>query len=151
MEPSLSDFLLRRLGDYHLWEHALVRRQFLSGALGATATGAVLGSGILSATPAFADSGSGDPGSADPGSVVPPTPIPGGEFGTRHFLPGRGKEVTTINDFNGVVGLAQLIGTGTGTANGATTRLNFSVDNRFLVGEYAGVDGAQHRASFGVF
>lgn len=149
METSLSDFLLRRLGDSHLLEHALARRQFLSGAVGATATGAVLGSGLLSAAPALADQGS-DPGS-DPGSVVPPTPIPGGEFKTHHFLPGRGKEVTTINDFNGVVGIAQLIGTGTGTAGGATTPLNFSVDNRFLIGEYVGVDGALHRTSFGVF
>ena len=143
METALGDFVLRRLGDRHLLEHAMARRQFLGGALGATATGvAALGSSLLTAAPVLADSSA---------TVVSPNPIPGGEFGTHHFLPGRGKEVTTINDFNGVVGIAQLVGAGTGTANGGTTRLNFSVDNRFLVGEYVGVDGERHHTSFGVF
>jgi hypothetical protein len=85
--------------------------------------------------------------------VVPPTPIPGGDFGTHHFLPGRGKEVSTINNFNGVVAIGQLRGAGTATdtGTGARTRLSFSVDNRFLAGEYIGVDGMRHRAAFGVF
>ena len=128
---------------------AISRKRFL-GRLGASVAGVAVGSELLStalggrspflgAPPAFADGG---------GSVVAPLPIPGGERGTHHFLPGRGKEVTTINDFNGFVGIAQLTGTGRGSDGSA---LNFSCDNRFLVGEYVGEDGKLHRGAFGVF
>jgi len=122
-----------------VWAHRLSRRQLLRGAVGATAGGAVLGSGLLAAPPVFAHEG---------GSTVEPVPIPKGDGGTHHFFPGRGKEVSTITDFNGFVGIAQLIGTGTAPDS---TPLNFSIDNRFLLGEYVGVDGALHRGAFGVF
>ena len=125
------------------------RRRFL-GRLGASVAGVAVGSELLStalggrsaflaAPPAFA---------ARRGSVVAPLPIPGGDFNTHHFLPGRGKEVTTINDFNGFVGIAQLTGTGKGSDGRA---LNFSCDNRFLIGEYVGEDGKLHQGAFGVF
>jgi hypothetical protein len=119
----------------------------LGEALGATATGALLatvGSQLLNSPVVMAD---------ESDVVVEPTPIPGGDNNTHHFLPGRGKEVSTINNFNGMVAIGQLRGTGTGTdtTTGATTRLSFSVDNRFLIGEYIGVDGMRHRAAFGVF
>jgi hypothetical protein len=73
---------------------------------------------------------------ADEGSTVAPNPIPFGDFGTHHFLPGRGKEVTTITDFIGFVGVAQLTGTGTGTdtTTGTTSTLRWSIDNRFITG-----------------
>lgn len=139
--------MLRQMIDAHIWSHTLSRRQLLGRALGATAAGtllATMGSELLTAPPVLA--GEGD-------AVVPPTPIPFGDGGTHHFLPGRGKEVSTINDFNGVVAIGQLRGAGTGTdtTTGATTRLSFSVDNRFLAGQYVGVDGRLHRAAFGVF
>jgi hypothetical protein len=128
----------------------VTRRRFLGRTLGATAVGLgwggglppLLGAGTALAVPtlALADDG---------GSQVEPRPIPNGDAGTHHFLPGRGKEVTTITDFNGVVGVGQL--TGTGTATGFARKLNFSVDNRFLVGEFIGVDGQHHRGAFGVF
>jgi hypothetical protein len=125
------------------------RQRFL-GRLGASVAGVAAGSEFVSAAlgvrspflaapPAFAGGGAG---------VVPPLPIPGGDNNTHHFLPGRGKEVSTINDFNGFVGIAQLTGTGTGSDGSA---LNFSCDNRFLVGEYVGEDGRLHRGAFGVF
>ncbi len=122
-----------------LWAHRLSRRQLLRGAVGATAGGAVLGSGLWAAPPVFADEG---------GSTVEPVPIPNGDRGTHHFFPGRGKEVSTITDFNGFVGIAQVFGTGAARDGGP---LNFSIDNRFLLGEYVGVDGALHRGAFGVF
>jgi hypothetical protein len=139
--------MLRHLAHSHIWSHTLSRRQLLGRALGATATGALLatmGSELLNAPIGLAD---------ESDQVVEPTPIPGGDFGTHHFLPGRGKEVSTINNFNGMVAIGQLRGAGTGTdtVTGASTRLSFSVDNRFLVGEYIGVDGMPHRAAFGVF
>jgi hypothetical protein len=147
MTPSEREWMLRHLTHSHLWSHTLSRRQLLGRALGATATGALLatmGSELLNAQIVQAD---------ESDQVVQPTPIPGGDFGTHHFLPGRGKEVSTINDFNGMVAIGQLRGAGTGTdtVTGASTRLSFSVDNRFLVGGYIGVDGRLHRAAFGVF
>ncbi len=147
MTPSEQEWMLRHLTDSHIWSHSLSRRQLLGRALGATATGALLaamGSELLNAPIVLAE---------ESDQVVEPTPIPGGDNRTHHFLPGRGKEVSTINNFNGMVGIGQLRGAGTGTdtVTGATTRLSFSVDNRFLVGEYIGVDGGIHRGAFGVF
>jgi hypothetical protein len=151
--PASDGDLLRRLldgsgwhaGHAHLWERALSRRQFVHAAVGATAAGAVVGSALLTPpTRIRAD---------DEVSTVPPNPIPFGDGGTHHFLPGRGKEVTTITDFVGFVGVAQLIGTGTGTntRTGNTTPLNWSIDNRFITGKYVGVDGQEHTGTFGVF
>ena len=130
-----------------IWTRSLSRRQLLGSTLGATAAGALLAamhSELLNAPIVLAEEGD---------MVVPPTPIPGGDHGTHHFLPGRGKEVSTINNFNGFVAIGQLVGTGTGTdlRTGVKTPLSFSVDNRFLVGEYVGIDGLRHRAAFGVF
>lgn len=146
MSSSEQEWMLRHLMQSHIWSHTLSRRQLLGRALGATATGALLaamGSELLDTAIVLADDG----------DQVPPTPIPGGDFGTHHFLPGRGKEVSTINNFNGFVAIGQLRGAGTGTdtVTGASTRLSFSVDNRFLAGEYIGVDGQLHRGAFGVF
>jgi hypothetical protein len=144
---SEQEWMLRQLNHSPIWSRALSRRQLLGRALGATAAGALLatmGSELLTAPVVLAD---------DSDQVVPPTPIPGGDGGTHHFLPGRGKEISTINNFNGMVAIGQLRGAGTGTdpVTGASTRLSFSVDNRFLVGEYIGIDGMPHRAAFGVF
>jgi hypothetical protein len=126
------------------------RRGFLGGTLGATAAGLGWGGGMASlAGVASAISLPSLALADDEGTLVEPMPIPNGDAGTHHFLPGRGKEVTTITDFNGFVGIGQL--TGTGTATGFSQKLNFSVDNRFLVGDFVGVDGRHHRGAFGVF
>src|SRR5262245_47611157 len=125
-------------------------RGFLGRTLGATAAGLGWGRGVVPL--AGAVSAISLPGLAladDGGSLVAPRPIPNGDGGTHHFLPGRGKEVTTVTDFKGLIGIGQL--TGTGTATGFSQKLNFSVDNRFLVGEFVGVDGLHHRGAFGVF
>jgi hypothetical protein len=145
--PTEQERILALFDHSLIWNRSLSRRQLLGGAIGATATGALLasvGADMLTAPTVLAD---------ERGEVVQPTPIPGGDNNTHHFLPGRGKEVSTINNFNGMVAIGQLRGTGTATdtGTGATTPLSFSVDNRFLVGEYVGVDGRNHRAAFGVF
>lgn len=120
------------------------RRQFL-GTAGATGVGLGLGSGLLTSAVAVADSG---------GSAVLPRPIPSG-FVTpvgvfiHHHLPGRGIEASQITDFKGTIGLAQLAGTGTGTLNGTSSKLNFQIDNRFMQGTYVGVDGKRHQGTFG--
>jgi hypothetical protein len=61
------------------------------------------------------------------------------------------QESATITDFKGIVGLAFVQGTGTGTdaTTGVTTSLLFDSDNRFMVGEYVAVDGRRYRGTFG--
>jgi IMP dehydrogenase/GMP reductase len=133
---------------------AVTRRRFL-GTAGATGVGLGLGSGLLTSAVAMADSDRSAVAVADRGgSAVLPRPIPSG-FVTpvgvfiHHHLPGRGIEASQITDFRGTIGLAQLTGTGTGTINGTSSKLNFEIDNRFMQGTYVGVDGRRHQGTFG--
>ncbi len=132
----------RHAGHAHFWQHAMSRQRFVQTM--ATATGAALGAGLWLPSPAAAQ-GSG------------PRPIPGGIQplgpGTETFhiiLPDHGTEPSTITDFSGVVGLAHVMGAGTGTdtATGKTTPLLMDYDVRFMQGTYVGVDGARHNGSF---
>jgi hypothetical protein len=137
------------LGRPPAWERGVWRRRWLGGAASATAAGVALGTALLAPPSAWAfPAAAGEPDD-ERNSTVDPRPIPGGSGTTHHFLPGRGHEITTVTDFDGVVGIAQLTGTGHGT--GFSAPLNFSVDNRFLVGAFVGVDGKRHRGAFGVF
>ena len=110
------------------------RRQFLKTAAGAA--GVVLGSSLWK--PALADGGGADP-----------KPIPTGIRGPNGllhiYLPGSGAETSTITDFAGFVGVANVKGQGT-TNDG--TRLYFDVDSRFMKGIYLGTDGRPHRGAF---
>ena len=121
----------------------LSRRQFMTAAAGAT--GVVLGSGFWIPGLALANDNA-------------PRPIPGGlqPFGPgtevfHVFLPGHGAEPSTITDFHGFIGIAEIQGTGTGTdtSTGATTSLLFDTDTRFMKGVYIGVDGEKHSGTFG--
>jgi hypothetical protein len=140
----------------HGWDRPVTRRQFLGRAAGATAASSVaLGSGLLMPQLVLADD--------EVGSTVNAKPIPGGDFSavkdasgnfilTHHFRPKRGIEAATITDFNGFIGLAEIDGgTGTGTDHmtGATSPLTYALDNRFLIGEFVGVDGEVHRGAWG--
>jgi hypothetical protein len=90
---------------------------------------------------------------AAPGSSAP-KPIPGGftlggiTFHT--FFPGMGSENSTITDFNGIVGFADVQGTGTGTdlLTGVREPLLFDSDMRFMKGVYVGQDGGVRRGTF---
>jgi len=133
---------------------AVTRRRFL-GTAGATGVGLGLGSGLLTSAVAMADSDRSAVAVTDRGgSAVLPRPIPSG-FVTpvgvfiHHHLPGCGIEASQITDFRGTIGLAQLTGTGTGTINGTSSKLNFEIDNRFMQGTYVGVDGQRHQGTFG--
>jgi hypothetical protein len=131
-------------GHHHFWHPALSRRQFI-GAAGATMTGVVLGSGVAFPEVVAA---------AEDDSSVLPRPIPSG-FTTpvgvfiHHHLPARGIEASQITDFKGSVGIAELAGTGTGSLNGTSKRLNFKMDNRFMKGEFVGIDGERRGGTFG--
>ena len=116
------------------------RRRFV----GATVAG-LAGSELLRVTPAFAKSTSA------------PKPIPGGflvpsfELATTnpdvHVLPPAvGFEMSTITDFNGTVGAADIQGTATGSDGSSWF---FDADMRFMDGEYVGEDDKHHHGTFG--
>ena len=129
-------------------QHRITRRTFLGAA--AMATGAVATGLRLPATLA-AD---------DEVATVFPLPIPGGvsPFGIfiHHFPPvpvlgpASINEPSQITDFNGLVGVCRVTGSGTGTdtSTGMTSRLNYQVDNGFMSGLYAGEDGKHHQGTF---
>jgi len=127
----------------HLFPGTLSRRGFMAAAAGAT--GAVLTSSLWWPAAASASERAGHS----------PRPIPGGiEQGgeTFHvFLPGSGNEPSTITDFKGLVGLANVGGTGTGTdlKTGQTTNLVFDADMRFMKGTFIDMDGHRRRGTFG--
>jgi len=124
------------------------RRQFVRAAGGTAATGLALGATVLG------------PGlsRAWAGTSTLPKPIKGGiqPFGPgteiyHVFLPGQGNEPSTIRDFKGLVGLANVSGTGTGTKKTTheSKELVFDADCRFMQGTYVGRDGAVHTGTFG--
>ena len=120
------------------------RRQLLQRS--AVALGGIAGLGLL------------DP-SLVLGSVsAAPRPIPGGfdqnfnivpSDAFVHVLPpGIGFEMSTITDFNGVIGGSET----RGTAHDDTENRNqysFDCDMRFMRGVYVGLDGRMHNGSFG--
>ncbi len=133
---------LHYVGHTHFWERALLsRRQFMTVAAGAT--GVVLGSGLWM------------PGASAHGNA--PRPIPGGiqPFGPGtevfHVFPiAPGVEPSTITDFHGSIGAAEIQGTGTATHTdtGTTSSLVFDVDMRFMQGVYIGMDNETHNGTF---
>ncbi len=119
------------------------RRQLLR--RGAVAVGGMAGLGLL------------DPSSVFGSATAAPRPIPGGlsvptfDFvpsgADFHFLfPGIGFEMSTITDFNGVIGGSETRGTAHGS-DGST--YSFDCDMRFMQGVYVGLDGRRHVGSFG--
>ena len=85
-----------------------------------------------------------------------PNPIPGGLdlLGNGHifhvYLPGTAPELSSITDFNGVLGATEVLGSwsGGGVTPAADTPLVFDADTRFMAGEYIGRDGRHHQGTF---
>lgn len=126
-------------GHAHFWERALSRGRFVRVAAGTT--GVILGADVL---PLLAH--------AAPPTNATPKPIPGGfSIGdlTFHVSGGPGAEPSSITDFNGVVGIAFVMGTGTGTTASGSEPLLFDSDMRFMTGEYVAVDGHHYHGTFG--
>jgi hypothetical protein len=130
----------RPIGHPHFWQRALSRRQFFGAAAGAT--GAAVGAPLLLPTLALADDD-------EKVKSSPPRPIPGGEtLGPtlfHFFLPGHGKEPSSITDFHGVIGLAAVGGMGHDSVGSKP----FDVDVRFYKGLFVGADGKHHHGTFG--
>jgi hypothetical protein len=127
-----------RMGHAHFWQRALSRRQVISAGAGGAAAMTLLGSRLW--LPQMAHAAAPIP--ADP----TPIPLTLGPFHVQ--LLGPGQEPSTITDFNGFVGVADVQGTGTGTGPGAGSLL-FDTDMRFMNGEYVGVDGKHYHGTFG--
>jgi hypothetical protein len=87
----------------------------------------------------------GDPSNHHLYHVLPP--LPPGSDGN----PGQYTECSTITDFNGLLGAANINGHGTGTARPGNPdgRYDFNVDMRFMKGTYVGADGQSRQGAFG--
>jgi hypothetical protein len=123
-------------------EHLLSRRAFI-GSMAAVA-GATAGSSLLPVT-ALAGKPSTN---LTPKPTANITDVFGVDFHVTFFGPG--VDPSSIGDFNGFVGVADVQGTGIGTnPDGTTETLLFDTDMRFMSGVYVGVDGAVHKGAFG--
>lgn len=119
--------------------HAVPRRAFIAGA----ASG-VLGAGLLLPDVGRAAKAS----NPAPKPTANVTTINGQSFHLTFFGPGL--DPSSITDFNGFVGVADVQGTGTATyPDGSTETLLFDTDMRFMKGVYVGQDGAVHKGAFG--
>jgi hypothetical protein len=127
-------------GHAHFWERAFSRRQFMGATLGAA--GAVAGSGLLS--PVLANGNGAVPKPIGYGfQIAPGTPV------FRFPNLDDKSELGVITDFRGLVGAADVMGTGTGTnPNGTQEKLNFDSDMRFMKGTYVGMDEHVHKGTF---
>jgi len=125
----------------HHAHHLLSRRGFI-GSMAATA-GAAAGAGLFPVA-ALA----GKPANSAPKPTATITNVFGTDFHLTFFGPGI--DPSSIGDFNGFVGVADVQGTGTAhNPDGTTETLLFDTDMRFMSGVYVGVDGAVHKGAFG--
>lgn len=140
----------RHFGHGHLLTRTMSRRTFLGSAALAGAAAASASAWLPQVAKADFDGvatvlpkpiGIGVAPFGIPIHHFPPVPV---------FGPAVINEPSQITDFNGMVGICRVTGAGTGTdlTTGATTRLNFQVDNGFMEGLYVGEDGATRHGTF---
>src|SRR5262245_22242084 len=127
----------------HLERKRLTRRALFGSTAGAT--GAILGANLLQPRAATA---------ANPHTDSTPSPTSNKlELNGLTFsltFPGPGADPSSITDFNGFVGFADVQGTGTATnPDGTTETLLFDTDMRFMTGTYVGKDGQNYKGTFG--
>ena len=116
--------------------HALSRRTFITSIAATAAVGLVPGSVLARA-----------PYSAPPMPTSNLTVVDGVGFHFTSFGPGI--DPSSIGDFNGQVGVADVRGVGTATySDGSTERLLFDTDMRFMSGSYVSFDGAVYSGAF---
>ena len=119
------------------------RRAFIGGAA-ATAAGVSLGSGVL--WPAVGSAGTHS--NRAPKPTTNTVTFSGVTFHLTGF--GRGMDPSSITDFKGIVGAADVRGKGTArNPDGSVETLLFDTDMRFMKGVYVGQDGATYRGTFG--
>lgn len=126
----------------HYARHRLSRRAFIGGA--AAATGITVGGGLL--WPA-AGSAAARPNRA-PKPTTATFTVGGKTFHATSFGPGM--DPSSITDFKGVVGVADVRGKGIARhPNGRVETLLFDTDMRFMNGVYVAQDGKTYRGTFG--
>jgi hypothetical protein len=120
----------------------LSRRALMGRAAGLA--GVAVGANLLRPAGAFAAPKS----NPAPKPTANTTNLNGTDFHVTFF--GRGVDPSSIGDFNGFVGVAQVQGKGTATnPNGSTEQLLFDTDMRFMRGNYVAQDGRVHQGTFG--
>jgi hypothetical protein len=126
----------------HHAHHFLSRRAFLGSMAGAA--GAAVGAGLFPTT-VLADERRSN---AAPKPTAFQTTLNGVAFSLTFF--GEGIDPSSIWDFNGTVGVADVRGSGKATnPDGSTETLLFDTDVRFMSGVYVGMDGHVHKGQFG--
>lgn len=126
----------------HFWQRAMTRRQFV----GVTVAGAGALAGATALSPLVVAAGGGDatPNPIGYGFQIPPSSI---IFRASGLDPS--SELGVITDVVGMVGAADVQGSGTAThPDGSTERLLFDSDMRFMQGRYVGADGRTHHGTF---
>src|SRR5215467_5951718 len=123
------------------------RRNFIRGAAG-TAAGAGLVLGSQMRLPVFAQEAAQESCPDLPRPIPHITSPPGQHF----FFPGPvtgPADPSTITDFQGMIGQADLFFTGKGTRldTGDAATYGFHTDWRFMTGVFIGVDGLQHNGT----
>ncbi len=85
-----------------------------------------------------------------PGAKAPSASVPTPTGPPDSTDPTHGHDPSVITDFNGFVGQADLLmsGTGTDTTTGESAPYMFHTDMRFMMGEFVGTDGQNHRGAF---
>ena len=142
LDASVIPSATRSAPGHHATHRLVSRRAFMGGAAGLTAT--ALGASMLRAPAAWAKSAS----LAVPKPTTSVVSLGGQDFHLSFF--GHGVDPSSITDFNGFVGVADVQGTGTGTnADGFQEPLLFDTDMRFMDGQFVGVDGKVHQGVFG--
>jgi hypothetical protein len=127
----------------HYARHELSRRTLIGG-VAAAAAGVSLGSGLV--WPAVASAGQSSVPAPRPAPAT--TTVNGIPF---HFVDPfhAGVDPSSITDFKGFAGVADVQGTGTvRNPDGSVETLLFDTDMRFMKGTYIGLDGAVHHATF---
>jgi hypothetical protein len=158
--PSTEQSPHGHIGESLFGGRGFSRRRFIGTTAGAA--GAMLGSGLW--IPARGEPGPGGPNcpAADP---IPHITMVGAEP-LHFFFPGNveglpaptdptgpqpgGRDPSTIFNFDGVIGEADLnlTGTGTDTTTGASASYMFHTDMRFMEGRFVATDGRVHRGAF---
>ncbi len=121
----------------------LTRRAFMGASAGATGAMLLQPAAALAASPRTDNT---------PNPTTSRATIPGPDGDVTFALTafGPGLDPSSITDFNGFVGVADVQGTGTATyADNSTETLLYDTDMRFMTGTYRGKDGQVYKGTFG--
>jgi|SRR5579862_6003101 len=133
----------KRRGHAHFWQRAAAhsRRNFLGAMGGAVAAGLALPNRMLADSSTLPNP---IPGGLDLLSLVGAGPGPIFHV----YLPGTAPELSTITDFNGMLGQAEVLGPWSGGNDVVAANSQYDADMRFMTGEYIGRDGKHHQGTF---